>query len=237
VSSPQDRQETSDERPKGWSVLHLFAKVGFDTDAKTLRAALEETSSSGHQVITAAMLGHKADLAIMAIGPDPARLRSLQSAVARANCSIGYSYLSLTELSEYSAHLPDSMRQARLYPVLPPAGMSAFCFYPMSKRRSSPDNWYELDYDARAELMKSHGAVGRHFAGRIVQLVTGSTGLDDYEWGVTLFGRELEDLKDCVYTMRFDEASYRYAEFGPFLTGIVGSIDEVFASLGLEGGR
>ena len=75
--------------------------------------------------------------------------------------------------------------------------------------------------------MRGHGKVGREFKGRVLQLVTGSTGLDDYEWGVTLFGVHLDDLKECVYTMRFDEASSLYAEFGPFYAGMVGSVDEV----------
>ena len=75
--------------------------------------------------------------------------------------------------------------------------------------------------------MRAHGTSGREFHGRILQVVTGSTGLDDWEWGVTLFGVRPDDIKDCVYTMRFDEASTLYGEFGPFFTGIVASLDEV----------
>jgi peroxiredoxin len=89
------------------------------------------------------------------------------------------------------------------------------------------NNWYQLDYDAREGLMRGHGAIGRTFKGRILQLITGSSGLDDWEWGVTLFGVHVDDLKECVYTMRFDEASALYADFGPFYTGLVGSVDEV----------
>jgi chlorite dismutase len=76
-----------------------------------------------------------------------------------------------------------------------------------------------------------HGKSGRTFAGRIVQLITGSTGLDDWEWGVTLFGVRPDDLKDVVYTMRFDEASALYAEFGPFYTGFVTAIDELVTAV------
>jgi len=79
--------------------------------------------------------------------------------------------------------------------------------------------------------MQEHGVSGRKFAGRIVQYVTASTGLDDYEWGVTLFGVHPDDLKDCVYTMRFDHASAIYADFGPFYTGIVVSVEELAARL------
>ena len=82
--------------------------------------------------------------------------------------------------------------------------------------------------------MRGHGQTGRTFAGRILQLITGSTGLDDFEWGVTLFGVHADDLKDVVYTMRFDEASAHYAEFGPFYTGVIGDIDEVLRLVGLR---
>ncbi|MCL2394855.1 MAG: chlorite dismutase family protein, partial [Acidimicrobiaceae bacterium] len=143
------------------------------------------------------------------------------------------SYLSLTEVSEYAKGMPAEHLEARLHPRLPPAGKRAYCFYPMTKRRGENFNWYSLDYDDRKELMADHGRSGRRFAGRIVQLITGSTGLDDFEWGVTLFGEHPDDLKDTVYTMRFDEASARYAEFGPFYTGIVGDVDEVLAQIGL----
>ena len=117
--------------------------------------------------------------------------------------------------------------------MLPPEGKRAFCFYPMSKRRGEEHNWYALDFDARRELMMDHGRSGRRFTGRIVQLITGSTGLDDYEWGVTLFGVHPDDIKDCVHTMRFDEASAHYAEFGRFYVGIVDDITEVVDAAGL----
>ena len=101
----------------------------------------------------------------------------------------------------------------------------------MSKRRAADHNWYALDFEARQALMLGHGAVGRGFRGRILQLITGSTGLDDWEWGVTLFGAHPDDLKACVYEMRFDEASAHYAEFGPFWTGMVGEIEDVLDSV------
>jgi chlorite dismutase len=81
--------------------------------------------------------------------------------------------------------------------------------------------------------MQGHGKTGRTFSGRILQLITGSTGIDDYEWGVTLFGVHPDDLKDVVYTMRYDEASAIYAEFGPFYTGVVAPIEELLRELGV----
>jgi chlorite dismutase len=123
--------------------------------------------------------------------------------------------------------MPDEMLHARLYPTLPPGDLRAFCFYPMSKRRAADHNWYALAYEERERLMRQHGAVGKEFRGRILQLITGSTGLDDYEWGVTLFGAHVDDLKECVYRMRFDEATTHYGEFGPFYTGVVGTLADV----------
>jgi chlorite dismutase len=126
--------------------------------------------------------------------------------------------------------MPDDLKRPRLYPDLPPAGKPAWCFYPMSKRRNIGANWYELPYEEREALMQGHGKTGRTFAGRVLQLITGSTGLDDFEWGVTLFAVHPDDLKDVVYRMRFDEASARYAEFGPFYTGMVASVEDVLAA-------
>jgi chlorite dismutase len=92
-----------------------------------------------------------------------------------------------------------------------------------------------LPYDARRQLMEGHGRKGREFAGRVLQLVTGSTGLDDFEWGVTLFAADPADLKQCVYELRFDQASAIYAEFGPFVTGLIAPIEDVLASVGASG--
>jgi peroxiredoxin len=218
---------------EGEAVLHLFAKVGPRAAAEAVVSAVKAAQHGDQQVVVAAMLGHKADLAIMGIGPDWVALRHLQTQLEAAGLQIVDSYVSLTEVSEYAKGMPAEHLQARLHPVLPPEGKRAFCFYPMSKRRGDGHNWYTLDFDGRKELMLDHGRSGRRFAGRIVQLITGSTGLDDYEWGVTLFGAHPDDLKDCVYTMRFDEASAQYAEFGRFYVGIVDDIEVVVAQVGL----
>ena len=215
----------------GLGVLHLFLRVTPVTDAEAVLGALKQARQSGDQVVTAALLGHRADLAVMVLGPDLRRLRVVQTALRRSGLDATASYVSLTEVSEYAAGVPEELRQARLYPQLPPPGMPAYGFYPMSKRRHPDRNWYALGFEERKALMLGHGAVGREFRGRVLQLVTGSTGLDDYEWGVSLFAVHPDDLKDCVYTMRFDEASARYAEFGPFYTGMVGTLNEVLAAL------
>jgi hydrogen peroxide-dependent heme synthase len=210
----------------GLTVVHLFCRPDLVVDRDAVSAALEWARERDCQVVLAALLGHKADLCFMVLGPDAWVLRQFQTKIQRAGLEVHDSYVSLTEVSEYAAGMPAEMLEARLHPVLPPEGMRAFCFYPMTKRRGERHNWYELDYARREELMRAHGKSGREFRGRVLQVVTGSTGLDDFEWGVTLFGTHLDDLKDCVYTMRFDEASTLYGEFGPFYTGIVASLDE-----------
>ncbi len=205
-------------------------------DRKAVLRAVETAEGDGVQVVAVALLGHKADIGLMALGADLWRLRRLQSDLQTAGLRVVDSYVSLTEISEYATGMPEEMKQTRLYPRLPPEGMSAFCFYPMSKRRGDAErsNWYRTPYDERKALMLGHGAVGRTFAGRIVQVITGSTGIDDWEWGVTLFGVHPDDLKECVYAMRFDEGSARFAEFGPFVTGVVAPIDEVLDQVGAD---
>ena len=114
----------------------------------------------------------------------------------------------------------------RLYPVLP--DWPVICFYPMSKRRNGADNWYALDYETRRKLMAGHAKVGRTYSGRILQLITGSTGLDEFEWGVTLLAKDTIDIKSIVYEMRFDEVTARYGEFGDFYIGMQLPLDVLF---------
>jgi len=211
----------------GLAVVHLFVKPTPLFDAEALIAAVKHAESEGTQVVPIAMLGHKADAAFMALAKDWRRLRAFQSAIGRAGVDIVDSYVSLTEVSEYAQGMPEAMLQPRLYPQLPPEGKRAWCFYPMSKKRGVEANWFTLPYDRRKELMHEHGTSGRKFAGRVVQVVTGSTGVDDFEWGVTLFANRPDDLKDVVYTMRFDEASSVYAEFGSFYVGTVTPVAEL----------
>jgi len=215
----------------GWGVLHLFCKPAGSVDREAVVAAVKDLRAADHQLVGASMLGHKCDVAFMALGPDWRTLRRFQSAIQAAGCSVVDSYVSLTEVSEYAKGMPAEMLEARLHPQLPPPGKPAFCFYPMSKRRAADANWFLLPYEERDALMRDHGKSGRTFAGRITQLITGSTGLDDHEWGVTLFGVHPDDLKDVVYTMRFDEASARFAEFGSFYVGMVTEIEELVSLL------
>ena len=116
--------------------------------------------------------------------------------------------------------------QDRLYPNLP--DWPIVCFYPMTKRRDAGQNWYILPFERRKELMLGHARIGRQYAGRVRQLITGSTGLDDAEWGVTLFSHDVFEIKSIVYEMRFDAVSAQYADFGEFYLGLQLPLDELF---------
>jgi peroxiredoxin len=123
------------------------------------------------------------------------------------------------------------MRQQRLFPEFPE--WPCCSFYPMNKIRDPHANWYTLPYSERMEMMTEHGKSGMTFAGRVTQVITASTGLDDWEWGVTLWGRTPEYIKEIVYTMRFDQASARYAEFGPFYMSYILPAGEALKQVGL----
>ncbi len=256
------------EASSGWGVLHLFysvdpAAAAADPGAGArIRAAIDACTADGtHQVLTFAVLGHKADLGVLALGPDLARLQTLQRALAAPPLRATWSYVSLTEGSEYTSTDDDERarlaaeegvtdpaeveqrlavwrdrmahyRENRVHPRLPLK--RTICFYPMSKRRVGDDNWYSLPFAERKAFMAGHARVGRGYAGRVLQLITGSTGLDDWEWGVTLLADDPAALKEIVYEMRFDEVSARFAEFGPFVTGLVAEPAETLAAVGLS---
>jgi peroxiredoxin len=235
------------ERPEAERTAAL---AGLETLIESARAQAQTT------VVTLSMLAH-ADLGFMILTPDLHELNALEKKIA---ASLGpdvlipeFSYLSLTEKSEYTQKEDDyalelereekiargtpeseaklaTFRERvalytrdRLYPSLPP--WEYFCFYPMSKRRAVGQNWYALD------LMGGHMRVGRTFAGRVRQLVTGSTGTDDWEWGVTLFAHDPADIKAIVYEMRFDEVTHTYGEFGPFFNGLPLPLRDIYRRL------
>lgn len=117
-------------------------------------------------------------------------------------------------------------QKVRLYPEIPEDPY--ICFYPMNKKRGENINWFMLTPRERGMLMKSHGTTGRKYYGRVSQIITSSSGLADYDWGVDLFAKEAVDFKKLIYEMRFDEVSAKYAEFGPFYIGIKTAPEELF---------
>jgi hydrogen peroxide-dependent heme synthase len=135
------------------------------------------------------------------------------------------------KVAAYEQRLP-MMNKQRLYPDVPE--WPVICFYPMNKIRDPHANWYDLPFSERSALMAEHATSGIKFAGKVSQLITASTGFDDWEWGVTLWARSPEYIKEIVYTMRYDKASARYAEFGPFYIGYSRPIDGILDHLKLR---
>ena len=187
--------------------------------------------------------------------------RSLLSGLVGSHLALERDYLSVVELSLYhltatlaaeaeergvalgseqwremvdlqlSQELDKRYVQDRLHPVQPEE-LPYVCFYPMDKRRSEGQNWYRLPLEDRAAMMRDHGSTGRRYAGRISQVISGSMGLDDWEWAVTLFGRSPNDFKELIAEMRYDEVSAIYAEFGSFWVGYRVTADRIARVLG-----
>ncbi len=198
----------------------------------------------------ATLVGHKGDLMLVHFRRDLEALQATQMAVSRLPLSpfleVTTSYVSVIELGMYemtalihsrlaerglkngSPEFESAFEEAleeqrrrikpRLFPEIP--RRRAVCFYPMNKRRGEDKNWYATPVEERARMMRDHGQIGRHYAGQITQIISGSIGFDDWEWGVDLFADDPVVFKRLVYEMRFDEASSWYGEFGPFYVGL-----------------
>lgn len=251
---------------EGWGVLHLFYTVDRKRAAaepgaaKQVLDAVEALERDGHQALVSATLGHKADLGIMALGPDLARLQAFQAELAAIPAlTLATSFVSLTEISEYQSTeeqererlaqhegLDEAAIEARLeawrmrmakyredklHPCLPIKRL--LCFYPMAKRRRGKVNWYQLPFEERRRLMGGHARVGMTYAGRVLQLITTSFAFDDWEWGVTLLADDPVALKDILYEMRFDEVSAVYSDFGPFIVGLLSEPADAIGRAGL----
>ena len=233
------------ETAEGWYVLHDFRTVDWDAwreapvrrreraleEGREYLAAAERVADADEgDSATAAVLGHEADLLLVHLRPSLEELNALErrfehTALA-AFTERTDSYVAVTEASGYGGargyfedegEVDDGMKryiESRLYPEIPDADYVSF--YPMDKRRDPEYNWYDLPFEERAEHMSSHGEIGKGYAGRVSQIIAGSVGLDDHEWGVTLFADDPTDIKDLIYEMRFDPSSSRFAEFGRF---------------------
>ncbi|MFC5972221.1 heme-binding protein [Halomarina salina] len=232
---------------EGWYVLHDFRRVNWAAwraaPEEKRQRALEEgidylTEHADHDgegwTAVFSVLGHKADFMVLHLRPTTRELdtleRGFQQTTLADYATQSSSYVSVTEASGYSESARDYFEdgdiedeglkryiESRIYPDLPDA--DHVCFYPMDKRRDPEYNWYDLPFDERADLMAGHGDIGRGYAGKVSQIISGSLGLDDYEWGVTLFADDPTDIKDLLYEMRFDPSSSKYADFGEFYFG------------------
>ena len=227
-----------------WRALAPKERSGIVEEASAALAAMEEQGSAAF-----GLLGHKGDLMLIhfrptfdALGEAERRLPKLALWDYLESTS---SYVSVVELGLYdstmklyatlaekglAAHSPewneaieetlDRQRQAmhpRLFPEIPKA--KYVCFYPMDRKRGEQKNWYQLPIAERQRQMADHGEVGRRYAGRVKQIISGSIGFDDWEWGVDLFADDPVVFKQLIYEMRFDEVSASYALFGSFYIG------------------
>ncbi len=226
----------------GWYYLHDFRAVDWTTWKMITNEEREEiikeflalvenwegTEAEGkgsHATYT--IVGQKADFLFMLLRPTMEELNELETEFNKTRLADFlipmHSYVSVVELGSYMPPTDGSDPydspeiRKRLYPILPK--WNNVCFYPMNKRREGNDNWYMLPMNDRRKLMYEHGMVGRKYAGKIIQIISGSVGFDDYEWGVTLFANNVLEFKKIVYEMRFDEVSARYGEFGAFFVG------------------
>src|SRR5215471_3350224 len=212
-------------------------------------AACKLTELEHHRSAAFSMLGHKGDLMLVHFRNSFDELVEVQNKLPALRLwdylDQSSSYVSVVELGLYEstskvyASLADKgvaphssewneeieatlerQRQAmhpRLYPEVPPS--KYICFYPMDRRRGEDKNWYQVSMEERQAMMAEHGAVGRRYAGTVKQIITGSIGFDDWEWGVTLFADDPLVFKRLIYEMRFDRVSAVYALFGTFFVG------------------
>ena len=257
---------------EGWHCSHLYYR--FDRAALTQLSAAELEEGRRQfiaaldpggpdataQIQTSIVSGHKADLGLMVLDPDPLKIDAIHQRLLATPLGPAivptYSFVSVTEVSEYVPSVEQygkrlveegedangpaytaklkayenrevMMRKQRLTPDLPPWPNT--CFYPMNKKRKVGENWFLLAFDERSRMMAEHGRSGMTFGGKVTQLITVALGFDDWEWGVTLWARSPEFLKEIVYKMRFDEASARYAEFGPFYVSYVTTPEKLLA--------
>ena len=246
------------ETKTGLFVSHLMVSLPSGAsrhDVSTeLIALIDKYRSKDFQIITASVFGYECDVLIMSLAKDANDVWQFEQDIKKLELTIEDSFFSVTELSEYTTteqeerarveqlEVPqdekDSMMEQwlarmaiyeknRLFPELPPK--EYICFYPMSKKREAHANWYALSFEDRAKYMRNHGTLGRKYSGKILQLITGATGLTDWEWGVSLFSDSLVDIKDIVYDMRFDEASALYGEFGHFTIAKIIDLNKLFS--------
>jgi chlorite dismutase len=210
--------------------------------------AAQALSSNEGQTSVSHLLGHKGDLMVIYFRNNFEQLSESELRFSRVRLldflEMTTSYVSIVELGmyemtakihqqlaslkpgspEFEKAFDEEMVQqrdrvlARLYPEIPKRRY--VCFYPMNKHRGEDKNWYMEPFSNRGDMMLEHGIVGRGYAGRVTQIISGSIGFDDWEWGVDLFADDPLVFKKLIYEMRFDKASAIYAEFGPFYIGL-----------------
>jgi hydrogen peroxide-dependent heme synthase len=231
-----------------WKRLSSEARREIAARGADLLGAMEKGSSGPSAAVS--LLGHKGDLMLIHFRRGFEELNDAQLGISQTALADylepASSYVSIVELGLYEmtvkthrelsekglepggeefgrAFDEEMARQrermkGRLFPEIP--RRRHVCFYPMNKRRGEAKNWYTVPFEKRAAMMREHGLIGRAYSGQVTQIISGSIGLDDWEWGVDLFADDPLVFKKLIYEMRFDEASADYAEFGPFYVGL-----------------
>ena len=231
-----------------WKALAQSARLEIMQEAAALLLSME-TNVSGQSALFS-LLGHKGDLMLVHFRHSFDELNRAEFSLNRLRLwdflEPTHSYLSVVELGLYDSSVKtytnlaeqgleahtsqwnteisavlDRQREAmhpRLFPEMPPHRY--LCFYPMDRKRGEAINWYQLPMAERQRQMHEHGLIGRRYAGQVKQIITGSIGFDDWEWGVDLFADDPLVFKKLIYEMRFDEVSAVYALFGSFYVGI-----------------
>ncbi|WP_391557956.1 hydrogen peroxide-dependent heme synthase [Robertmurraya sp.] len=191
----------------------------------------QEKSEGSHALFQ--ITGHKADIMFMFLRPTLDELLEIELALNKTKLADytlqSNSYVSVVELSNFLPEGEDPYNKPeireRLFPKIPTTDY--VCFYPMNKLLSASDNWYMLTSENLKQMMRSHSLIGRKYSGKVKQIILGSVGLDDYEWGVALFGEDPIQFKKLIYEMRFDEVSARFGQFGSFFVGKYMSNDQL----------
>ncbi len=220
--------EAMDGAGHGWSIGARLVGSPADLLLMHLRADVEELTEAGERAVEE--LAESAAVRSSVLGVTEAGLYNVTSELAKEVTARGgqigdEAHRAATSV-RVGAERESALVKRRLFPELPSA-MPWVSFYPMSKRRCVGQNWYELPLDERSALMRAHGSTGRRYTGRVQQIITGSIGFNQWEWGVTLFAADPLDIKRIVTDMRFDEVSARYAEFGEFFVGRVVAAKDV----------
>ncbi|MFC4556751.1 hydrogen peroxide-dependent heme synthase [Virgibacillus kekensis] len=183
----------------------------------------EDNQAGSHAVYS--IVGQKADIMFMILRPTIKELNQLELKLNKTEIakylSPAYSYVSIIEKSSYSKRETDPYKDpemmAKLHPNIPKSDY--ICFYPMSKLRGEKNNWFTLEKEERGRMMFDHIATSKPYTKNIKRIITGSIGLDDYEWGISLFCDDPLQFKKLIYDTRFDEVSAKYAIFGSFYIG------------------
>ncbi|HWG22117.1 MAG TPA: hydrogen peroxide-dependent heme synthase [Terracidiphilus sp.] len=242
---------------KSWRAIPAGERQKIAAEAASVLSSLEKNSDGKVHTALFSQLGHKGDLILLHFRDSLEALNRIELTLAQTALydflDLRHSYVSVVELGlyestrktyeaaaakdlaqhspEWNAEIAASLERGaaamapRLWPAVPDA--KYLCFYPMDRKRDEQKNWYMVSFAERQRMMHEHGLIGRRYGDVVRQIITGSIGMDDWEWGVDLFADDPVVFKKLIYEMRFDEVSAEYALFGQFFIGLRLQIDKL----------